>query len=70
MNIIELYEEEYNKEREVDSIPVILNIPKKTFNYLRYLGIYNKNEDISLTIDKILVDNIHNIKVVEENDIL
>ena len=70
MNIIELYEEEYNKEREVDSIPAIINIPKKTFNYLKYLGIYNKNEDIKLTIDKILVDNIHNIKVVEENDIL
>ena len=70
MNIIELYEEEYNKEREVDSIPVILNIQKKTFNYLRYLGIYNKKDNITLTIDKILVDNIHNIKVVEENDIL
>lgn len=70
MNIIELYETEYNKEREVDSIPVILNIPKKTFNYLRYLGIYNKKENVTLTIDKILVDNIHIIKLEEEDDII
>ena len=70
MNIIELYETEYNKEREVDSIPVILNITKKSFNYLRYLGIYNKKENITLTIDKILVDNIHILKLEEENDYL
>lgn len=66
MNIIELYEKNYN--REVDSIPVILNIPKKTFNFLRYNGIYNKKDKITLTIDEILVDNIHIIKREEESD--
>lgn len=70
MNIIELYELEYTKEREVDSIPVLLNIPKKTFNYFRYLGSYNKKEKVTLTIDQILVDNIHVLKLEEENDIL
>ena len=68
MNVVELYEKNYN--REVDSIPVILNIPKKTFNFLRYNGIYNKKDKITLTIDKILVDNIHIIKLEEENDII
>ena len=66
MNIIELYE--LNYDREVDSIPVILNIPKKTFNFLRYNGIYNKKDKITLTIDEILVDNIHIIKREEESD--
>ena len=70
MNIIELYELEYNKEREVDSIPVILNIPKKTFNFFRYNGIYNKKEKLSLTIDEVIVDNIHILKLEEENDYL
>lgn len=66
MNIIELYELNYNKE--VDSIPVILNIPKKTFNFLRYNGIYNKKDKITLTIDEIIVDNIHIIKREEDSD--
>lgn len=66
MNIIELYE--LNYDREVDSIPVILNIPKKTFNFLRYNGIYNKKDKITLTIDEIIVDNIHIIKREEESD--
>ena len=66
MNIIELYE--LNYDREVDSIPVILNIPKKTFNFLRYNGIYNKKDKITLTIDEVLVDNIHIIKREEESD--
>lgn len=68
MNIIELYETEYNKEREVDSIPVLLNVSKKTFNFLRYNGIYNKKDKITLTIDEILVDNIHIIKREEDSD--
>ena len=66
MNIIELYEKNY--DREVDSIPVLLNIPKKTFNFLRYNGIYNKKDKITLTIDEILVDNIHIIKREEDSD--
>ena len=66
MNIIELYELNYN--REVDSIPVVLNVSKKTFNFLRYNGIYNKKDKITLTIDEILVDNIHIIKREEEEN--
>ena len=66
MNIIELYERNY--DREVDSIPVLLNIPKKTFNFLRYNGIYNKKEKITLTIDEILVDNIHIIERIEDEE--
>ena len=66
MNIIELYELNYNKES--DSIPVLLNVNKKTFNFLRYNGIYNKKEKITLTIDEILVDNIHIIKREEEEN--
>ena len=67
MNIVELYEKNY--DREVDSIPVILNKPKKTFNFLRYNGIYNKKDKITLTIDQVLVDNIHIIEreVEDEN---
>lgn len=64
MNIVELYELNYDKE--VDSIPVLLNVSKKTFNYLRYNGIYNKKEKITLTIDQILVDNIHIIERRED----
>ena len=66
MNIIELYELNYDKE--VDSIPVVLNVSKKTFNFLRYNGIYNKKDKITLTIDEILVDNIHIIKREEDSD--
>ena len=66
MNIIELYE--LNYDREVDSIPVLLNVSKKTFNFLRYNGIYNKKDKITLTIDEILVDNIHIIKSEEDSD--
>ena len=66
MNIIELYE--LNYDREVDSIPVVLNVSKKTFNFLRYNGIYNKKDKITLTIDEILVDNIHIIKREEEEN--
>ena len=66
MNIIELYERNY--DREVDSIPVVLNVSKKTFNFLRYNGIYNKKDKITLTIDEILVDNIHIIKREEEEN--
>jgi hypothetical protein len=66
MNIVELYERNY--DREVDSIPVLLNIPKKTFNFLRYNGIYNKKEKITLTIDEILVDNIHIIERIEDEE--
>lgn len=66
MNIIELYEKDYDKYKELDSIPVILNVNKKTYNYLRYLGIYNKEEKINISIDKILVDNISNIDIREE----
>ena len=64
MNIVELYELNYNKEAE--SIPVLLNVSKKTFNYLRYNGIYNKKEKIILTIDQVLVDNIHIIERRED----
>lgn len=64
MNIVELYELNYNKEAE--SIPVLLNVSKKTFNYLRYNGIYNKKEKITLTIDQVLVDNIHIIERRED----
>ena len=66
MNIIELYE--LNYDREVDSIPVLLNVSKKTFNFLRYNGIYNKKDKITLTIDEVLVDNIHIIKREEDSD--
>ena len=66
MNIIELYE--LNYDREVDSIPVLLNVSKKTFNFLRYNGIYHKKDKITLTIDEILVDNIHIIKREEDSD--
>ena len=66
MNIVELYEKNYNKD--VDSIPVILNIPKKTFNFLRYNGIYNKKDKITLTIDEILVDNVHIIERIEDEE--
>lgn len=64
MNIVELYELNYNKEAE--NIPVLLNVSKKTFNYLRYNGIYNKKEKITLTIDQVLVDNIHIIERRED----
>lgn len=64
MNIVELYELNYDKEAE--SIPVLLNVSKKTFNYLRYNGIYNKKEKITLTIDQVLVDNIHIIERRED----
>lgn len=63
MNIIELYEKDYDKYKELDSIPVILNVNKKTYNFFRYNGIYNKKEKITIIIDKILVDNTANIKV-------
>lgn len=65
MNIIELYEKDYDKYKEIDSIPVILNVNKKTYNFFRYNGIYNKKEKITITIDKVLVDNTANIKVEE-----
>lgn len=65
MNIIELYEKDYDKYKELDSIPVILNVNKKTYNFFRYNGIYNKKEKITITIDKVLVDNTANIKVEE-----
>lgn len=66
MNIVELYEKNY--DRDVDSIPVLLNIPKKTFNFLRYNGIYNKKDKITLTIDQVLVDNIHIIEREAEDE--
>lgn len=66
MNIIELYELNYDKES--DSIPVLLNVNKKTFNFLRYNGIYNKKDKITLTIDEILVDNIHIIERIEDEE--
>ena len=66
MNIVELYERNYNKE--VDSIPVLLNISRKTFNFLRYNGIYNKKDKITLTIDQVLVDNIHIIERIEDDE--
>ena len=65
MNIIELYEKDYDKYKKLDSIPVILNVNKKTYNFFRYNGIYNKKEKITITIDKVLVDNTANIKVEE-----
>ena len=40
----ELYEKEYDKHKDIDSIPIIVNISKRQFNYLRYLGIYNKEK--------------------------
>ena len=55
MNIIELYEKDYEKYKTLDSIPVILNVNKKTYNYLRYIGIYDKKEKINISIDKVLV---------------
>lgn len=64
-NIIELYEEEYKKYKDTDSIPVILNISKKQFNYLRYLESYRKNEDFKISIDTIQLDNTHQIKIEE-----
>ena len=66
MNIIELYEKDYEKYKSLDSIPVILNVNKKTYNYLRYIGIYDKKEKINISIDKILVDNTANIDIKEE----
>lgn len=68
--IAEIYEKEYDKYKDIDSIPIIVNISKKQFNYLRYLGIYNKKEDINLKIDIIQVDNVKEIKLegdVDEN---
>lgn len=68
-NIIELYEEEYKKYKDIDSIPVILNISKKQFNYLRYLESYRKDEDFKISIDIIQLDNTHQIKIEEiENE--
>ena len=68
-NIIELYEEEYKKFKDSDSIPVILNISKKQFNYLRYLESYRKDEDFKISIDIIQLDNTHQIKIEEiENE--
>lgn len=68
-NIIELYEEEYKKYKDRDSIPVILNISKKQFNYLRYLESYRKDEDFKISIDIIQLDNTHQIKIEEiENE--
>lgn len=64
-NIIELYEEEYKKYKDSDSIPVILNISKKQFNYLKYLESYRKNEDFKISIDTIQLDNTHQIKIEE-----
>ena len=66
MNIIELYEKDYEKDKTLDSIPLILNLNKKTYNYLRYIGIYDKKEKINISIDKILVDNTANIDIKEE----
>lgn len=66
--IAELYEKEYAKYQDIDSIPIIVNISKKQFNYLRYLGIYNKKEDINLKIDIIQVDNVKEIKLEGEID--
>lgn len=62
----ELYEKEYDKYKDIDSIPIIVNISKKQFNYLRYLGIYNKREEINLKIDIIQVDNVKEIKLEGE----
>lgn len=67
-NIIELYEEEYKKYKDTDSIPVILNITKKQFNYLRYLEPYRKDEDFKISIDIIQLDNTHQIKIEEIED--
>lgn len=64
-NSIELYEKEYDKFKNIDSIPVILNITKKQFNYLRYLESYRKNEDFKISIDMIQLDNVHEIKIEE-----
>ena len=66
--IAEIYEKEYDKYKDIDSIPIIVNISKKQFNYLRYLGIYNKREDINLKIDIIQVDNVKEIKLEGEID--
>lgn len=66
----ELYEKEYDKYKDIDSIPIIVNISKRQFNYLRYLGIYNKREEINLKIDIIQVDNVKEIKLegdIDEN---
>lgn len=59
----ELYEKEYDKYKDSDSIPIIVNISKKQFNYFKYLGIYNKRENINLNIDTIQVDNVKEIKL-------
>lgn len=66
--IAEIYEKEYDKYKDIDSIPIIVNISKKQFNYLRYLGIYNKREEINLKIDIIQVDNVKEIKLEGEID--
>lgn len=66
--IAEIYEKEYDKYKDIDSIPIIVNISKKQFNYLRYLGIYNKKEDVNFKIDTILVDNVKEIKLEGEID--
>lgn len=66
--IAEIYEKEYDKYKDIDSIPIIVNLSKKQFNYLRYLGIYNKKEDINFKIDIIQVDNVKEIKLEGEID--
>lgn len=66
--IAEIYEKEYEKYKDIDSIPIIVNINKKQFNYLRYLGIYNKREEVNLKLDIIQVDNVKEIKLEGEID--
>ena len=66
--IVEIYEKEYEKYKDIDSIPIIVNINKKQFNYLRYLGIYNKREEVNLKLDIIQVDNVKEIKLEGEID--
>lgn len=68
--IAEIYEKEYDKYKDIDSIPIIVNVSKKQFNYLRYLGIYNKREEINLKIGIIQVNNVKEIKLegdIDEN---
>ena len=64
----ELYEKEFEKYKNINSIPIIVNITNKQFNYMKFLGLTNKSENIILTINIIQVDNVKEIKLEGEID--
>lgn len=63
MNSIQLYKKEYEKYKDIDSIPVILNISKKQFNYIWFNGTKANPDKISINLECILLDTEQEIVI-------